>query len=393
MTAVSNHVIDGRHSRLCGRKFLTIPVFGSAILIWAQLVGFSSRISSLFPQSPLMIESLLSHQNESTPFYESSNESKPFYQSSSAERYMLDNAMALGYNMSSRNSLKPTCPLWTDQKLPVHYNLSQYLKELTNYTKRVGAFKPIQDLRLSLHENHDICDTVDLDLPAIFPSQQLSFGSSFGAIEPMLPPFRHPDICANYHKSIFNMNYMVHDFAQMCRRLKPTSRTILVDMGASLEFHGGRAQPAIYLTNLYRKFGFPFDHIYAYEVSPKTPQQVFKAVPEKLLAAYHWINLGVESDPKSKMNPLRMLLDNYNEDDLIVVKLDIDTPSIELPLAMQLLKDERYTGLIDHFYFEHHVNLKELVGAWGASVNGSVLDSINLFMGLREKGIAAHSWV
>lgn len=76
-----------------------------------------------------------------------------------------------------------------------------------------------------------------------------------------------------------------------------------------------------------------------------------------------------------------------------MIKLDIDTSFIEVPLAMQLLEDPRYYNLIDHFYFEHHVKLKELLGDWHRTAKGSVLDSLKLFQGLREKGIAAHSWV
>lgn len=118
------------------------------------------------------------------------------------------------------------------------------------------------------------------------------------------------------------MNYMIHDFAAMCRRIKRTSRFILVEMGASLEFHKGQ-QPAIYFADLYRKFGLPFDHIYAFEVTAKPPDDVYQIIPENLLAAYHWINVGVESDPQSQLNPLKLLLDNYNTEDFILVKLDV----------------------------------------------------------------------
>jgi hypothetical protein len=46
-------------------------------------------------------------------------------------------------------------------------------------------------------------------------------------------------------------------------------------------------------------------------------------------------------DPESKLNPLQLLLDNYNQDDFIVVKLDIDKSAIEVPLALQLLTNDR----------------------------------------------------
>jgi hypothetical protein len=116
-------------------------------------------------------------------------------------------------------------------------------------------------------------------------------------------------------------------------------------------------------------------------------------VPDDLKAAYHWINIGVDADPNSGSNPLKMLLQNYDEDDFIIIKLDIDTSHVEVPLALQLLEDDRYAKLVDSFYFEHHVYLKELEKSWGSSMGDSVQNSLKLFRGLREKGIPAHSWV
>ena len=88
-----------------------------------------------------------------------------------------------------------------------------------------------------------------------------------------------------------------------------------------------------------------------------------------------------------------MLAENYNKDDFIVVKLDIDTSSIEIPLVYQLLQDDRFVDLVDQFYFEHHVYLQELARSWGSSMNGTVSESLRLFQSVRRKGIGAHSWV
>jgi hypothetical protein len=63
-------------------------------------------------------------------------------------------------------------------------------------------------------------------------------------------------------------------------------------MGASLEFHGQSESPAIYINHIYSKFGFKFDHIYAYEITPTEPVKVFERVPNELLKSYHWINVG-----------------------------------------------------------------------------------------------------
>lgn len=66
-----------------------------------------------------------------------------------------------------------------------------------------------------------------------------------------------------------------------------------------------------------------------------------------------------------------------------------------MPLAKQLLDggpNGTYHLLVDQFYFEHHVHLGELAGAWGYSMNGTVKESLELFYSLREKGIPAHFW-
>jgi hypothetical protein len=70
----------------------------------------------------------------------------------------------------------------------------------------------------------------------LFPSRQLPMGPS-GWMEPLLPPFRHSDHCFKQtSKTLLDLTFLVHDFGAICRNLKRTSRTVLVDMGASLDF-------------------------------------------------------------------------------------------------------------------------------------------------------------
>ena len=84
---------------------------------------------------------------------------------------------------------------------------------------------------------------------------------------------------------------------------------------------------------------------------------------------------GVSHEEGSKMNPLSSILSSFDEDDFIVIKLDIDTGSIEVPLVKQLLdggKNGIYHKLIDQFYFEHHIHMKEIAGSWGSSMRKCV---------------------
>ena len=77
---------------------------------------------------------------------------------------------------------------------------------------------------------------------------------------------------------------------------------------------------------------------------------------------------------------------------LLCNTIDIDTHSIEQPMVELILNDERFHKLIDCFYFEHHVLLRELAPYWTSSMVGTVEDSLKLFTTLRERGVAAHYW-
>ena len=75
---------------------------------------------------------------------------------------------------------------------------------------------------------------------------------------------------------------------------------------------------------------------------------------------------------------------------IVIVKLDIDTPEVELPMVQQLVDMPELQRLVDVFYFEHHVQLTGL-RVWG-KMKGSVLSSLELFSSLRNKGVDAHYW-
>jgi hypothetical protein len=265
------------------------------------------------------------------------------YQSASSEEYAVVHAKELGYLVETQAELTPSCNLFKDPNLTVHVPLHQYRMELQVYATRVRDFKTnITDLRTPLRQGtmtRDVlCSTVDLGLADIFSgSQQLSHGS-FGYAEPIIPPLRHPDFCYRKPRGM-SLDFLVHDWKVMCQRLTPFSQTVFIDMGASLTYHNGNSQevkPAVYILETYKRFGIVFDHVYAYEVTQQAPDKVFQLVPDDLFPNYHWINVGVDADPNGKMNPLRMLLNKYTEDDFIVIKLDIDTGKFEITFKFQL---------------------------------------------------------
>ena len=259
------------------------------------------------------------------------------YEPSMVEKYVMDNAEGkLSYlNLTGHdgNTTAYGCGIWTDPtSTPYYKQLRQFTTELRTYNTFVSKFKRNSpyDLRRDIREqgNHDVCDTLEVVKGGplqIFQSGVLSrVGNDGGYVEPLLPPLRHPDLCLNKALYVMDMRYIIQDFASLCRKLKPHSRVVFVDMGAALDFHAGgkdNIMPAVYITQMYQKFGFHFDHIYAFELKQKDPADVYRRIPEDLRAAYHWFNVGVDSDPDSPNNPFNILLKNFDEDDFIVVKL------------------------------------------------------------------------
>ena len=326
------------------------------------------------------------------------------YQPAPVEHHVLTHLEELHYTSLAN---PPGCNIWRDPTATPYYNQTNaFRKEMEHYSKLLEEFAGMkEDLRNSMkrmpNKKQEICQALKLHengIPALFPSQQISYTRA-GFVEPLLPPMRHPAICflengnrRNFYKHLMRMDYMIHDFERMCLDLNPNGNNILIDMGASLSFHSGMDSPAMYITKLYDKFGFKFDHIYAFEITKQDPGSVYSKVPKEWMSSYHWINVGVSPDHDSPMNPLSAILESFDKEDFIVIKLDIDTPWIENALAKQLLTNETLTDKIDQFYFEHHVHLGELAKDWSHTMNGTVADSLTLFHSLREKGVASHFW-
>ena len=76
-----------------------------------------------------------------------------------------------------------------------------------------------------------------------------------------------------------------------------------------------------------------------------------------------------------------------------MLKVDIDTASIKVPLVEQLLSDSFFhDGFVDQLYFEHHVVFSEMTPIWRSAAEGSLNDTFDLFSQLRHKVIPSHFW-
>lgn len=329
------------------------------------------------------------------PSHKQNKTGRATYDGASVETYIMENLKKLGYETKGKEYAKG-CEIWNDGSDQAKA-LRQWQKDLEEYQAKLKEFQsPHKDIRKVLHKPN-ICNSLqvssDQNLSEMFRGQLSK--SHGGLIEPLFPPLRSPSFCDRSYEAVMELDFLIHDFVEMCHGLTTDSRIVFFDLGASLQFHARRkiASPALYIPETFRKFGMPFDHIYAFELTKTPPSDMYDSVPNDLKAAYHWYNVGVSAETNSTRNPWNFIRENFHEDDLVVVKLDIDTPAVELPLAKQLLEDPELHKLVDHFYFEHHVYLSEIRHAWGPKVEGSVADSLRLFQGLRKAGIAAHSWV
>jgi hypothetical protein len=340
----------------------------AALLILVLMVATVDFLSCQTKNLNSASQTLVQHEGEraDVPIRKRPVKLNVTYIPAPVEAYMIDHANVFGWNETKK--LTSTCQIWYDPKsTPMHKELNSYLEELDEFDRLVRAHPFVPDFRVLLEnetsKQDEVCSLADLDpkgLLGIFKGGQLS-RTRAGLVEPLLTPLRHPRLClggfevgpedfgggVTLAKSRFapawllDLGYLVHDFSAMCRQQKPKSRNIFVDMGASLNFHDGdlNRNPPIYLMETFRRFGFPFDHIYAFKITKIPPEEVYKKLPEYYRHLYHWINLGVSPDMDSAQNPLKILLDNFNEDDLIVIKLDIDTPAVEMAMMKLIVED------------------------------------------------------
>jgi hypothetical protein len=97
-------------------------------------------------------------------------------------------------------------------------------------------------------------------------------------------------------------------------------------------------------------------------------------------------------------SPLRIIKEMTAPDDFVALKLDIDKPSIEIPIARDILSDPIIAGLVDEFFFELHFQCDLIAGCWNQKPDemmGLKLDRYSVllfFKSFREAGIRSHFW-
>ena len=144
-----------------------------------------------------------------------------------------------------------------------------------------------------------------------------------------------------------------------------------------------------------------FEHIYGWEYTLLEPNHFWSHVPPKVAPYYHFFNAPVSEKKRDTLSVQRFIEEVAKPDDFVAFKLDIDSPFIEIPIALELLKDTKFSSLVDEFFFELHFHCELLLKcAWGnLPAKGTFpelpLDryhALEYFRQLREIGIRAHIW-
>jgi hypothetical protein len=172
--------------------------------------------------------------------------------------------------------------------------------------------------------------------------------------------------------------------------------------GKKLFFDAGGTRfsdATMFFANSYEERGLLFDHIYVWEAQAQGNEAYWEGVPAHVRAKWEprvtfYNGIPVSAEKGHTHNVVERIFDMCGTDDFCAFKLDIDTPSVELPLAQQLLANPQKTSAaLNEFFFEHHVHGSMQYNGWGEHVDGTFADSIDIFTKLRQMGVRSHSWI
>ena len=93
------------------------------------------------------------------------------------------------------------------------------------------------------------------------------------------------------------------------------------------------------------------------------PNDYWSRVPPKWKPFWHFYNIPISADSTSPDSPRRFIEQIATPQDFIAFKLDIDNPEMEMPLALSLLTDHRFSSLVDEFFFELHFRYFDFNGS------------------------------
>ena len=155
---------------------------------------------------------------------------------------------------------------------------------------------------------------------------------------------------------------------------------------------------------MYGQHNLTFDRIFGWESTLLEPDKFWLEVPAGIRPKYSFYNTKISANNSHGNSPLRMIKQIAHARDFVAFKLDVDTPEVEIPIALEILKDSMIVNLIDEFFFELHFRCDLLMhcsknSGWGNRIPNvflgmelSRLSSMTFFQQLRRLGIRSHFW-
>jgi hypothetical protein len=190
----------------------------------------------------------------------------------------------------------------------------------------------------------------------------------------------------------------MHTFNPHKTAAEQGSRAFLFDAGATVAGQKSKANNRSnwsgteWIFDWYKSRGILFDEVHAWEPT-KTVVDPNNLEPD-LAKALHFYNVGISAGPKDQHNPLARIRELCKPKDIVVFKLDIDNV-MELSVVKQLLADEELMGLIDDFYYEHHVR-NDVMKMHGLGANHDSRTDLkswyDMVLPARHKGFHMHFW-
>lgn len=208
-------------------------------------------------------------------------------------------------------------------------------------------------------------------------------------IEPLFGILRNTfSVCNTGIKGdILSKNYLLPSYIFALQ--KPI---VYIDAGASTfsEGSGGASQNFFY--EFYKKYpSVKYKDWFLWESTIENMTKIYEEIPKDIIDKYHYYNKPIDTEMNSKDNPLNYIK-KYQNNWYVIFKIDVDTPSVEIPIFNYLLE---FDDIIpNEFYFEYHFYSPFMMRWWSdVDKNCSLYCATIKFLHLRKKGIRSHAWV
>ena len=212
----------------------------------------------------------------------------------------------------------------------------------------------------------------------------------------------HRGISGSDHENDATRNIQSHHSKPSLQKQPPpttnqqSGRNYMFDAGTS-----GFESSLWWFTCMYKLRNISFDQIFGWEMTLLQPDAFWEKVPAPIRSRYHFFNAPVSSNISHGNSVLRMILETSLPHDYVAFKLDIDTPHVEIPIALDILTNPEVRNLVDEFFFEFHFRCDIMMYCgWSDNIPmtqyglnlSSRYDAMDLFRRYRRKGIRSHFW-